>query len=69
MCYNRYRNKREGKTAMARYTEEQVREAYEAYLDEFELELGGVQEPMTYAEFLQAQKDYDYYSCDAYLRW
>lgn len=54
---------------MARYTEEQVREAYEAYLDEFELELGGVQEPMTYAEFLQDQKDYDYCLCDAYLRW
>jgi hypothetical protein len=54
---------------MARYTEEQIREAYEAYRAEFERSLEGVKEPMTYAEFLQDQKDCDYCLCDAYLSW
>lgn len=52
---------------MKRYTEAQVREAYEAYCAEMALCLGGVKEPPTFEEFKQEQEAEDYWLCDTYL--
>jgi hypothetical protein len=58
---------REEIRAMKRYTEAQVREAYEAYCAEMALCLGGVKEPPTFEELKQEQEAEDYWLCDAYL--